>query len=568
MNIISLQDQMYEKLVRNLLDILINKTLNNGVLYYFITINTIWPTPFDNSSKCLLKWENYLKDLMETINKINSICYVYYCHELNENRIPHTHIILSINSVLGFNNLIKDNIFYYLINEGYGDIKVDQLSTFLDIKNTFNYIWKDLIKTEITHSFVLYNNLYLEEFTKLEDAITYQNWKIKTCYYIYDIIKYPSINKQSDFFNEYTIINLINFYLFYKKLYWCNNFIYEKKENTLISYKKKNTIKELIEDIDNIYNELLPVNFIQLKNLDIYTLKIKYLKNLDYYINNPLNTFINKIKISFELLEFKDGIYMISHNLFISKNKLKNLLQQIENQQTGTLKYYDSSYKYIKNKKPTFWLNQIKKTLKENESLEEFLSYFIAIFYKNINFLGKKRVLYIYGEPNTKKTTLTAQVLINFYGLENIGLISKNKNFLFESLIDKEIAIFDECEHYNIPIDVLLKILEGSDVIIDQKFKKPTILKALNIIMLSNNKITENKETNEFIKKAIDSRIKYVKFNDIETNLKNLQEINKELLKEEPFIILYCNNILHKTFKTNKKITKKNYTTLIEDKTK
>jgi phage/plasmid-associated DNA primase len=182
-----------------------------------------------------------------------------------------------------------------------------------------------------------------------------------------------------------------------------------------------------------------------------------------------------------------------------------------------------------------------------------------------MNIIGKQRVLYIYGEPNTKKTTLTAQVLINYYGIENIGFISKNKNFTLENLINKEIAIFDEYEHYNLPIDSALKLLEGSDIIIDQKFKKPIILNQLNLIIISNNPIIENKNITPIIKEALNKRIKYIKFTKIESNTKNIIEINKQLIQEEPFIILYCNKILHKIKKPQLKLNDKKLIELLNN---
>lgn len=547
-------------LLRNYLDVFINNTLSQGVFYYQITINFLGFEEFDNSEQYIKAWNENISQIFNILKKIDFIVIIYLCNELNKNKKPHIHIVLGLKSILGYNNLIKNNIFNYLLDNFYSDVKVDELNSFLDVKQYFNYMWKDLEQTIIKHSFILYDLKFNDIFSKMNDICDFNDQKIDFCYYLEIKTNNFVITKQTNNFNEYTLINLINFYLFYKNYYWNNNMVYELIKDSVCSYKKIMTIKELVDNIDLIYVELSEQFSIQLKNLDWYSLKLKFLKNIEYYIINPNNIFINQIILSFDFLEFKDGLYLIKYNKFLNKKQIKTYYKQICENKLGTTKYYNLTYKYIKNKKPDFWLTQLKKTLEKTENLENFLIYFISIFYKNNNFLGKKRILYIYGEPNTKKTTLTAQILINFYGIENIGFISKNKNFLFENVVNKEIIIFDEYEHYELPIDVLLKLFEGSEIIIDQKFKKPIILNPINLIILSNNPIKENVKINSTTKKALETRLKYIKFTDIETNLKTLKEVNKELIKEEPFIIIYCNEILHKSLdkKKIKKLTIKN----------
>jgi hypothetical protein len=66
--------------------------------------------------------------------------------------------------------------------------------------------------------------------------------------------------------------------------------------------------------------------------------------------------------------------------------------------------------------------------------------------------------LYIYGQSNTKKTTLIAKPLINFFELKNIGFITNNLNFNFQNIIDKKVAILDEFKYSKNNKEQLLKL--------------------------------------------------------------------------------------------------------------
>jgi len=76
-------------------------------------------------------------------------------------------------------------------------------------------------------------------------------------------------------------------------------------------------------------------------------------------------------------------------------------------------------------------------------------SYLGAIISDNVDLLKKKRTLYIYGESNTKKTTLVAKPLINFFGEENVGFVSGEvNNFNFENFKNKKVGVFDEFKYF------------------------------------------------------------------------------------------------------------------------
>jgi ABC-type polar amino acid transport system ATPase subunit len=121
----------------------------------------------------------------------------------------------------------------------------------------------------------------------------------------------------------------------------------------------------------------------------------------------------------------------------------------------------------------------LNKALQNNkENFNKVCCYIANIFHKSQEIFNKKKVLYIYGESNSKKTTLVIKPLINFFELQNIGFItmSSTSNFNFQNLKNKVIIIIDEFKYIKKDKDQLLKLFAGEPTIIDIKFKEPEII--------------------------------------------------------------------------------------------
>jgi hypothetical protein len=148
--------------------------------------------------------------------------------------------------------------------------------------------------------------------------------------------------------NENIIIDLILNFLKIKNYFIYNDDVYSKIENTLISYEKIDSVKEIFfnkfeVNVVSFFTEYFPCQF---DGFDFYYL-IKTFKNkMEWCIDKIKNLTTNKIKLNFSFLEFTDGIYDIENNNFIHSNDFINVLH------ICTIKYYNKSYSSVRQAKP------------------------------------------------------------------------------------------------------------------------------------------------------------------------------------------------------------------------
>jgi hypothetical protein len=171
----------------------------------------------------------------------------------------------------------------------------------------------------------------------------------------------------------------------------------------------------------------------------------------------------------------------------------------------------------------------------------------------NYEDLKKKRVLFILGQSNTLKTTLIADVFIEYFGLDNIALITQSKNFPFQNFEHKIIAILDEFKYYDSLHNEYLKLFENRQILVEKKFEDAISVNPLHIVIISNEDFIKN-QTNTDKKQALENRIKTFKFLDGEQsrtdNVKD--EIKKDNINIIIFLIKYYNECL-KTKKDGRK---------------
>ena len=181
--------------------------------------------------------------------------------------------------------------------------------------------------------------------------------------------------------------------------------------------------------------------------------------------------------------------------------------------------------------------------------------YLINIFHRNI--FIKQLTLLVYGESNTRKTTLITNIVEGFLGKENIGNVISSKNFKLQELFGKFVGILDEFRYSPEISGDLLKLLGGEGLVVEKKYSKEHVdIGNIPIIIISNNPI---KDKDENINKALENRIFSVEFfNPISEEEKIQNEgINNLIESEEINIILYCNKIYFKGNKGKKKLGNK-----------
>lgn len=91
-------------------DKLIINSLNYGNMHFFITIN------FTENIKNKNKIEKEIKKLNNMLNNIGLWSWNIIVSEKNKNENYHIHLILAVRSCIEYNDIIENNILFYLIN--------------------------------------------------------------------------------------------------------------------------------------------------------------------------------------------------------------------------------------------------------------------------------------------------------------------------------------------------------------------------------------------------------------------------------------------------------------------
>lgn len=543
------------------MDEIIIRSINEGNLHFFITINFI--EKIDKKKELEIK----IKKLENIIEEIELLSWYNIVSEKNLNKNYHLHIILAIKSLIGFNNIIENNIKFYLINNYEIDSKVDILWNFIDIKKSWRYIFKDFEKKEN-------DNLNIIKIKEDEEDDKFKNLK--------NIIKIRKINKNEfDFlkgvkldeknYNERQLIFLWEYYLILNNIVIYKEKLYKKIENTMISYEEFNKIEYMYENFSEIFF-FFKKNFkIQFENFDELNFVSKFVKNKNDKITRLVEFSGKNANFNFNILEFKDGIYSILHNKFIRTNKFNkkneiNLENILIKKEIITIKFYNYSFENIQ--EPKMWLNSVEKVLglkkrgnSLNDKIAKFLKeddikwlliYIAYIFHYSTNELKKQNTLYIWGPSNTGKTTLIINLFIKFFKKENIGLISNNKNFEYQHLINKNLLIFDEFDINKINIDNFKKLISKELILGERKNKEPELINPTPMIISSNYNL-ESKLNLDENKEAILNRLKIINFSEKFEDYEMEENINKELEKEEGKIIVYCNRVYFNWIKKGKK---------------
>ena len=573
------------------MDEVISKSLNNGNIHFFITINT--QEEIKSENKILKK----IIKLEEKINEIEMISWYNITVEKNKNKNFHIHCILSITSIIGYNDTIKDNVRNFLVNQFEIDTKVDVCWKFIDIKKAWRYLYKEdknNIKNEekkkveklepesiLDPKIEINNSKKIREEkkiiilkTKKNNSKLFENISkiIKTEELIekkYDNLKGIKIEEQKS--NERQIIFLWEYFLVINEIVINNNKIFIKIENSMISYKKLGELDFLYENISTIFLFFKKEFPFQFNNFDELNFIAKFLKNKEEKLNRFREFSKRNINFNFNILEFKDGIYSIIHNKFIRTNKFDqnyeiNLKTILTNKEIFTIKFYNCSFENLK--EPTVWLKSIEKVLGlkkrsnnlkdkivnffNEDSIDWLLIYIAYVFHYSTNELNKKNTLYIWGPSNTGKTTLIINLFINYFGKENIGLISNNKNFEYQHIINKNLLIFDEFDIDKINLESFKKLINKELVLGEKKGKEPEIIKPTPVIISSNYSLEyklnlyENKE-------AIENRLFKINFKEKFKEEEMISDINEKLKEEEAKIIIYCNKEYFKKIREGKK---------------
>ena len=498
----------------------------------------------------------------------------------NKNNKYHFHIILSIKNFIDYNYTIKKNLYNNLLTqlqEDYfeldWDIKVDSLLYYKDIKNWIMYMHKEIktwhnksllcvddnsfIKPFINELIYIYNCLITPTHSlDVFGVYTDHFWKEKKIKI--NVNTLYGIKITFNKIDQRTLINILQYFLILNNYYLYNNYIYEKIENTYISYIEIGTIDKFLyekfqENVIKFYITYFNAYF---DGFDFnYLLTNYFIKSKNLIIESLKDITTNKIELDFSLMEFTDGVYSIKDNKFLPKDSIKKIYTH-----KSTIKYYNKTYDWVRKNKPTNWISGLCYALnienKETITNINFTSVCISIaniFQQNKD---KKSTLFVYGESNTGKTSLIVKPLENYFGVNNIGSIISAKNFKWQDLVEKLVAIVDEGRYNQTMSSDLLKITGQETIIVEKKYSKDHAeIKPIPVFILSNS-LFEDK--NKEINKALSSRMIIVEFSTTLPlkKLKNAHTFKNNIKEEEPNIIIFCNKIFFKKKQKIKQISK------------
>lgn len=551
-----------KKLLINYFWVLTKDLEYSGVLSFSVTLNFLEKYKEEDSFKLNDTINLFVENLK---NSIELLSYIVIIAELNKNKCWHLHITIGIKSIIGFNPVIKENLYRKLLWLGYSDVNVKNLNKDKDVYNWFVYSFKDVKPDKINWRFwaltaidiePLFRQIFknLNELIKITHPLKLINWA-------------PLPNSPYDFMlgsknigedAENACLNLWYYYMYLNDIRVHKKRLYKRIKNTYISYELFGEMDVLDDKFTDIMASFLEKFPLQFENSDITNLKRKGLVRLETRIAIDVVRFDLNIKLRYDLLEFRDGIYSIKLNKFLRSDRVER--DSLESQLKGlaTIKYYDRHYKNLNFN--TAWKQKLFETVQgNNEDIRDIAVRIANIFHRSEELVGKQKALYIWGESNTGKTSLIANPIITFFGKENIGYFTASQQFKFEGLLDKEVAIVDEFvigKNNRALLQEIKKLLSEEDLMINRKHKQAALADKIPIIIISNYNLDHLEFTEN---EALRNRMKQIKFS---RKVKNKKASIKRLLdNEEAAMIIQCNRIYWDEFE---KKTRKTPRQLVE----
>tara|TARA_B110000977_G_C10916747_1_gene431430 strand:+ start:85 stop:672 length:588 start_codon:yes stop_codon:yes gene_type:complete len=177
----------------------------------------------------------------------------------------------------------------------------------------------------------------------------------------------------------------------------------------------------------------------------------------------------------------------------------------------------------------------------------------------------KQSNLCIIGPSNSNKTSLIADPLSNYFGSENIGMVVSGRNFKWQELEDKLVAIIDEAIITESIRSDWLKLTGQEKLIVEKKYSKQHIhINPIPVILMSNKMFVEK---DEILEKAIYNRLLLVNFiiSLSKEEMKDSHTFKNNIKNEEASIVLFFNKMFFKYFR--EKRVYNNFRNILEDKT-
>ena len=538
--------------------------LNNGLGKHYMRQKHLEVCPY---SSIFEKNSMYMfAELCLMLRDIECCDILYVTQEFSKQGVPHFHCLFFVRQIcIDYKALytsIQRKLLFYSI-----DVKIDYLKTQKDIKQYFIYMTKEFDKIRVNKYLFcgVFSKVYWEKYHyNLIDALEYKDiFEINMEIYFYHDDWYCGDFEQSDItfrlsnpkykdipgfkFKEtnskdkefFEIVYYLYLYFTVKDIIVHNGNLYSKIKGSFMSYKYlgdhnflfKNIyvyLQELSEMFDSISCEI--VTGFTVVNVEILQRILLHLFHTKSFM-----------KMNYNILEFKEGLYFVDYNKFIKFNDNKYNLQILKDK-FFTIRYFNILYNWCnRNVEDTRWLYYLKKQFNTESELEAFNLILSNLLFednsiKDGNFTRstKRKSLFLLGESNTGKTSLITDIFRSAYGNENLGTLSKTLNFLLENAYNKDFLVCEEVELSKHNRSDILKLSSGEFLPVSQKYKRTEFIQLTNKILFTSN---HTKQVVDFLKDdAFLNRVYLVLFNEII----HMDEIDYHSIRSElPKILLY-----------------------------
>ena len=453
-NIIKCTDKKY---LDKLYETWIQKLLINNIIFFELVLNLCYV--WDNSLYVPLNSNSEAQDkitwLHLTFKNIDFIECTFGSIGVNNNGIPYLHMIIGFRQNYIKKEFLKLRIEETLLSTLLFDYKLTFLKNFDKIIKALELLSAPFKKEERNYPFA-FNGVFSEHYQDLHDKFRNSLDGVNFLENYTCLLCLDNIGKNAECATvNYAAINNCNHEIFYyinliltkNELIVFEKNLYKKVENSLMSYF-------LVGDIFYFYKNLKKLlikvkdqlNYLDINHVcSLFSVAIKQVTNClehsDLFIYKSLTS---------NVIEFKDGIYLETYSIFISK---KHFLDYDISEFTKfcfTTKFYCLNYKTVyKNLYPKALANYLLPHFSEDDfnRICLLISHFLTdsfitknknFFFEIINYSNSKILLLLVLKYFRKE-------YLNFINSNNIKTLSKkfieqdaNKNFLnvlFDRLI-------------------------------------------------------------------------------------------------------------------------------------
>ena len=289
-----------KKLLINNFWVLTKELEVSGILSFSLTLN--FP---DNCEKHQVTELNDKVNLFvdDLKNSIELLAYIIIVAELNENENWHLHGTIGIKSIIGYNPVIKENLYQKLLWWGYGDINLKILKKDKDVYNWLVYSIKDVRPWSIDWRLwfltaIDIKPLFEPIFICLKELIKNMYPFVLVCWSSLPESHYDFMLGSKDVGEnpENACLNIWYYYMYLNNIRVYKKRLYKRVEGTYISYELFGEMDILDDNFTDIMVSFLNRFPLQFRNLDVVNLKREGLVKLSFRSSGDfsVNSFARK----------------------------------------------------------------------------------------------------------------------------------------------------------------------------------------------------------------------------------------------------------------------------------